>query len=102
MKYIKKMVDEINDEIHSAKKYAERAVELKAKGDQTSLNNSSKYKTIANQELEHAMFIHELTVKEIERLRGIYTPPQDMLDKWNKSHEEYVEKVAWIKQMLNM
>lgn len=102
MKYIKKMIDEMCDEIHSAKKYAEKSIELKSKGDQTSLNNSSKFKSISNQELEHATFLHELLVKEIDRLKTVYQPPQDMLEIWEEKHKGYVEKVAWIKQMLNL
>ena len=26
----------------------------------------------------------------------------EMMEKWEKAHKEYVEKVAWIRQMLNM
>ena len=29
-------------------------------------------------------------------------PSEEMLEKWEKAHKEYVEKVAWIKQMLSM
>lgn len=103
MKYIKKMVDEIDDEIHSAKKYAERYVEYKASNDQEMKNLSSQFKTMSQQELEHAMNIHQMATNEITRLRRVYTnPPQEMIEKWEKKHEEYVEKVAWIKQMLTM
>lgn len=33
---------------------------------------------------------------------GTYVPPTEMMDKWEKDHKKYVEKSAWIKQMLSM
>ena len=57
---------------------------------------------MANDELKHANYIHERAVTEIEELREVYTPPRKMLDKWEKDHNKYIEKAAWIKQMLAM
>jgi hypothetical protein len=99
MKSIKKYVDHIEDEIEGAKEYAEKYVECKAKGNMT---NANKYKEMANDELKHAMYIHEWAVAEIQEISKVYTPPVDMQEKWDKAHKEYVEKVAWIKQMLAM
>lgn len=99
MRYIKKFVDEIKDELESAKEYAEMYVEHKAKND---MPTASKYKEMANDELKHANYIHEWTVKEINELSNIYTPPTDMMEAYEKAHKEYVEKVAWIKQMLSL
>jgi hypothetical protein len=99
MKSIKKYVDHIEDEIEGAKEYAEKYVECKAKGNMT---NANKYKEMANDELKHANYIHGFAVEEIEELKKVYTPPVDMQEKWDKAHKEYVEKVAWIKQMLAM
>jgi len=39
---------------------------------------------------------------KINKLQEVYKPSQEMLDKWDESHRGYVEKVAWIKQMLSM
>ena len=99
MNIIKKYVDAIDDEIHGAKKYAEKYVELKAKGD---MQTANRYKEMANDELKHAMYEHEWAVKEIDEISKVYTAPVEMQEKWDKSHKEYVEKVAWIKQMLAM
>lgn len=97
MKYIKKLVDELDDELHSAKCYAEKYVEFKAEDDMTW---ASKFKSMASDELAHASNIHALVVEKIESLRKYYTPPEDMMEKWEKAHTAYVEKAAWIKQML--
>ena len=100
MKKIKDYAEKIDDEINGAKEYIEKALWYKAKGDS---NRYEKYKTMSIQELGHATNIHQFAVEDIEALEKVYPEiPQDMMDKWNKSHNEYVEKVAWIKQMQNM
>ena len=99
MKIIKQYVDAIDDEIHGAKKYAEMYVEKKAKDDMAS---ATRYKEMANDELKHAAYEHEWAVKEIEQISKVFTPPVEMQEAWDKAHKEYVEKVAWIRQMLSM
>ena len=49
------------------------------------------------------MTIHQFAVEDIEKLETVYPEiPEAMQDAWDKAHNEYVEKVAWIKQMQNM
>ena len=58
---------------------------------------------MANDELNHAMTIHGIAVEDIEQLRSVYPEiPAEMQEEWDKSHKRYVEKVAWVKQMLSM
>lgn len=39
----------------------------------------------------------------MEQLKSVYPDiPQDMMDKWEHSHKDFVEKAAWIKQMQAM
>lgn len=99
MERIKKLADEIMDELCSAKEYAEDYLSYKAK-DKTTW--ASRYKEMATDELKHAGYIHDRAVEEIEELRKVYTPPQEMLEKWESDHRKYIEKAAWIKQMLAM
>ena len=99
MTKIKKLVDEIADELDSAKDYAECHLTYKAKGND---EWSKRYYEMANDELKHADYLHDRAVEEIEELRKVYTPPQDMLDKWDSDHKKFIEKTAWIKQMLAM
>ena len=99
MRTIKKFVEQIEVEIEGAKEYAERYVECKAKGN---MPRANKFQEMASDELKHANYIHEMAVQEIEEIRKVYTAPVDMQEKWEKAHKEYVEKVAWIKQMLAM
>ena len=100
MTKIKKYVDEIAEELDSAKSYMEKALEYKASGNQTRYN---KYKEMSMQELGHAQNLHEMAVQDIEQLKSVYPEiPSKMMDKWSKSHTDYVEKAAWIKQMQAM
>ena len=99
MRAIKKYVEAIDEEIEGAKDYAEKYVECKAKGD---MSKANRYKEMASDEIKHAMYIHEWAIAEIEEIKKVFVPPVDMLEKWEKAHKEYVEKVAWIKQMLSL
>lgn len=100
MKKIKEYIEKINDEIDGAKEYIEKALWYKAKNDAT---RYTKYKEMSIQELGHAMTIHQFASEDVEDLKKVYPDiPEAMQDAWDKSHNEYVEKVAWIKQMQNM
>ena len=99
MTKIKKLADEIMDELDSAKEYAEEYLTYKAKDDSTW---ATRYKEMSTDELKHADYLHDRVVSDIEELRKVYTPPQEMLEKWDADHRKYIEKAAWIKQMLTM
>lgn len=99
MTIIKKLVEQMSEEICSAKDYAEKYVEARAE------NNSmwaNRYKEMAQDELKHAMYIHEQAVAKVDQIRQVYEPSVEMEEKWDKAHKEYVEKVAWVKTMLSM
>lgn len=87
-----------NNEQVNATEYAEKYLELKAENS----SFSAKYKTLAEDELRHAMVVHEYVVYKISELNRIYTPPVEMQEIWDKSHAKYIERTAWIKQMLTM
>jgi hypothetical protein len=100
MTKIKKYVEGISEELDDAKKYIEKALEYKAIGNGDRYNG---YKAMSTQELEHAMRLHEYAVQDIEQLKAVYPEiPQKMMDAWEKSHVDFVEKTAWIKQMQAM
>lgn len=99
MKVIKELVDKIDDELLGAQDYAEKYVEEKANNDNEWANT---FRSMAEVELDHAMKLHSYTTQKIQKISEVYQPSQDMLDKWEASHKQYVEKVAWIKQMLTL
>ena len=99
MKKIQDLVDKIDDELKGAQEYAEEAIIYKAKG-----NNqwSSKYRTMAEQELNHAITIHDRAIEEIEQIKTVYEAPAEMEKKWEECHKLYVDKAARIRVMLTM
>lgn len=100
MKKIKEYVEGIEDELCSAKDYIEKALWYKAKGNS---ERYSRYKEMSIQELNHSNNLHQFAVEDINELEKVFPDiPQEMMEKWNKSHNEFVEKTAWIKQMQNM
>lgn len=103
MQKIKKYVDRIDEELNDAKTYAECYLDYKSRGNINSYPTfANRYKEMATQELQHSMYLHDMAVIEIEELRKGYTPPSYMEEIWDKSHKKYIEKTAWIKQMLAM
>lgn len=99
MKQIKHYVDKIKDEVCDSKEYAMDYLEAKANNNNVA---SAKYKEMASDELKHAMYIHDMAVTEINKLKTVYTAPVEMEETWNKEHRSYLEKVAEIKQLLSM
>lgn len=99
MKMIKDLVDKIDEELEGAKNYAEMYVEYKAKGD-TAM--ASKFHSMAEDEIKHAMIIHDLATKTIEEVGKVFTAPPEMQEAWNKSHVAYVDKTAWIRKMMEI
>ena len=99
MTKIKKLVEAIDEEICGAKEYAEKYVEHKAAGN---MNWANKFKEMANDELRHATILHDKATEDINELNKVFKPTMEMQKMWDDSHVAYVEKVAWIKQMLQM
>lgn len=100
MTIIKRYVERIDEELCDAKYYAEKALEYKVVGD---TDRYTKYKAMANDELNHSMTIHEFAARDVERLKSVYpTIPAEMMKKWEEAHVEYVDRAAWVKQMLSM
>ena len=99
MKSIKKLIDRIDEELEDAEHYAEKYVECKAKNE---THKASRYAEMANDELKHAMYIHEWAVKEVDTISKVYIPPADMQEAYDKAHKKYVERVSSIKKMLDI
>lgn len=99
MKKIKEYVEEISEELESAKEYIEKALWYKP----TNTMRYNKYKEMSIQELSHAEILHTFAVEDVAVLTENFPePPSEMLDAWNESHKHFVEKTAWIKQMIAM
>lgn len=100
MQKVMKYVDLIDEELEGAKQYAECYVWNKANQNNTL---ATRYKEMAMDELKHGEYLHSEVVDVINKLKNNYPQiPQKMQDVWDKSHNKYVERSAWVKQMLTM
>lgn len=99
MKRIKKLVHKIDEELCGAEHYADKAIEYKADGDNEMYR---KFSQMASEELSHAMTIHELAVREIDKVSAVITPPAEMREQWELAHQNYIERAAKIKSYISM
>lgn len=99
MRKIKELVERIDDELCSAEEYAERFIEYKADGENSM---ATKFQEMATQEMSHANTIHDIAVKEIEKVSAVFNAPAEMRERWDKSHTDYIARAARIKSMLNL
>lgn len=99
MKKIKELADKICDELEGSKEYAEESITQKVKGNGT---RATQFRAMAQEELNHANILHDIAVSEISEISKVVTPPTEMEEEWEKAHKKFLEKAAWIKQMLAM
>ena len=100
MRKIKEIIEKLDSEIKDAKEKADEYAEFRLAGDS---QEASASKQAAMDELKHADLYHSRAVKEIQKISQTFqNPPQKMLDKWNRAHHEYIDQVAFIKQILSM
>ena len=99
MQRIKRYVDSIEAELKDAQDYAECYIKYRVKGNS---NYANKYKEMANDELKHAGYLHEIVSTEIEEMKAVFTPNVDMQEKWDIAHKRYVDQAAYVKQMLTL
>lgn len=99
MTRIKQLVEQFEEELDGAKTYAECYVDYKSKNNTTWAN---RFKEMANDELKHAGYVHDLAVQEVNTLSEAIKVPVEMQENWKKAHTCYVEKAAWVKLMLTL
>lgn len=99
MLLIKKLEDQIGEELHDAKKYIKCA--LKYKDDHKDL--ADVYYWLSQEEMGHADKLHKVVVNEIETYRKKEgEPPAEMLAVYNYLHEKEIDKAKEIKTMWDM
>ena len=86
MKKIEQIADYIDEEINDAMKYARCAIQ---NDDDAEL--AKTYRTLSNEELGHAMRLHDEVVRLIKKYRDEHgEPPQKMLDRYEYIHEKQI------------
>lgn len=97
MERIKRLTDQIHRELECAEHYAEASIQAKADDDH---EWSERTKLMAEDELRHAIILHEKAVNEISKLKAHYRPTSEMEDKWDHIHREFTNKYDWIEELL--
>lgn len=99
MLIIQKIEDQINEEMHDAKKYIKCA--LNHKEDNKEL--ADLYYWLSQEEMTHADKLHKMVVDIIEDYRRKEgEPPAEMLAVYNYIHEKEIDKAKDIKKMWDM
>ena len=97
MKTIEMLSDQIDEEVEDATKYARCAIQH---DDDAEL--AKTYRALANEELGHAMRLHEQVVRIIKKYRDEHgEPPQRMMDRYEYIHERQMKKYADAKVLLS-
>ena len=96
MKQIKKIVEQIQEELEGANDYAKLAVQLKGSDPRL----AETYASMAEQELNHVNRLHD----EAVRLINAYPdePPAAMQAVWDWEHDRMTSHAAAIRVLLNM
>ena len=91
MELIRKLAEQIEEEIHGAKHYAKMAAELKSERPQL----AQVLYTISTQEDSHQQTLHNEVVKLVEQYRKEHgEPPAAMMAVYDYLHKRHVEKLA--------
>lgn len=99
MLIIKKMEDQIGEELHDAKKYIKCAI--KYKDEHRDL--ADLYYQLSQEEMTHADKLHKMVVHEIENYRKKEgEPPAEMLAIYNYLHEKEIDKAKEVKTLWDM
>lgn len=98
MKVITDLIDLLDNELESAKEYAERFIMLKANNDDL----AEKFKTMAEDELHHSSIIYAYTIRELDRVEAVFTLSAMLSEIWEKKRKKYIEESAFIKQMISL
>ena len=99
MNVIRKLSEEIEDELKGAEGYIKMALEYKSEYSDL----SKTLYNISTQEMEHVKMLHDCVVDIIKDYREEHgEPPADMLAIYEYTHKKQIEKSAYVKTLQTM
>ena len=99
MNIIHNMLEHLDEELEGAAEYAEKYIEHKAKGDHT---RATKYKEMAQDELNHASILRDFFIADMDSLKKVYTLTEDESHMWEHGCKNINQHMAMVRQMLSM
>ena len=91
MRIIKKLADQMVDEVAGMTEYIKEAIDLKAVDPEL----SKMYYEMAKDEQRHMEKLHDQAEKKIKETRDKFgEPPQKMLNKWEDLHRKLIADAA--------
>lgn len=99
MREVGEFIDLMEEELEDAKEYAERYISYKVSNDS---DRAEQFKQMCKNDLEHSLVLYKIANEEIMRLKRCCSIPSVMSNVWDKKNTKFIEKAAWIKQMLTM
>lgn len=99
MRIIKKLSEQIADEVEGALDYATEALTIKDEDPEL----SKFYAELSRTEYGHMEKLHSHVMEKIREARDEYPdPPQWMLEKWDEQHRDMMAKAAKAKALIDM
>lgn len=99
MRQIKKMAEQIRDELHDVDKYIKCAIANKAEYPKIAQN----YYDMAQDEMTHAQMLHSGVMILIDEIKDKKSEiPPFMLELWEEEHQHYIDKAAKLKHKLSL
>ena len=102
MRELKKLVDEINEELEGIEDYLCCAAKAKAEGRHDDYND---YMSLATAEMEHPPKLHKIAVLIIDRWKTAHPDavvPEYMTEMWDEAHANYMECFAKLKYKMEL
>lgn len=97
MQRISDLIDRLEEVIESGKYYTENYLDAKM---QEHTIWANRCKEMAVDSIKAAGYIHDKLMDDVKELRRTYNMPIDMVEVWEQEHKNYIEKIAWLKQLL--
>lgn len=99
MREIKELAENMKEELDGAEKYAKMYLTYKNENQ----SHAKKLYEMAEDELKHAMYLHEIAIAKIKSVQSKEVDvPDFMMMLWEDEHKRYIDNMTKVKIMLTL